>query len=407
LTAFETAGRRWDLVVVGGGILGLATAREWQLRRPSASVLVLEQEDRLAGHQTTHNSGVVHAGIYYKPGSLKAELCARGRDMLYRFCDQHEVRYEKLGKLIVAVDRAEVPRLDELELRGRANGVPGLRRIAPEEIRELEPHATGVDGLYSPETGIVDFGAVATVLAEQLRAAGAVLDTGVKVTSFTREDGHTLVASARGTVEANRVIACAGAWSDRLAVAAGAEPSPRIVPFRGAYLKLVPSRRSLVRSLIYPVPDPSLPFLGVHLTRHIDGDVLLGPTALMVGARNAYSLRTVSGADLRSAFAWPGTWKMMRRWWRVGLTEMHMAASRRAFVTACARYVPELSLQDVDREPGPAGVRAQAVGHDGSLVDDFVISEAGGAVHVRNAPSPAATSSLAIAKLIVDRALTA
>ncbi len=401
-----TSGRDWDLAVVGGGILGLAIAREWQLRRPGDAVIVLEREDRLAAHQSSHNSGVVHAGIYYKPGSLKAELCARGRDLLYEFCDRHGVRYEKLGKLIIAVDHSELARLDELEHRGRTNRVPGLRRIGPEEIRELEPHATGIGGLFSPETGIVDFAAVARGLGEQLRAAGAMIETGVEVTGLRRKGGQTRIESSRGAFEAGLAIACAGAWSDRLAVAAGAEPSPRIVPFRGAYLKLLPARRALVRSLIYPVPDPSLPFLGVHLSRHIDGDVLLGPTALMVGARDAYSLRSIRGADLRSALEWPGTWRMMRRWWRTGLREMHLAASRRAFVRVCARYVPELSVHDVDSEPGPAGVRAQAVGRDGSLVDDFVISEAGGAIHIRNAPSPAATSSLAIAELIVRRAPT-
>ncbi len=365
---------------------------------------MLEREGELGSHQSGHNSGVVHAGIYYKPGSLKARLCAEGRDQLYAFCEEHGVRYEKVGKLILALDSSEIDRLNELESRGRENCVPGLRRVGPEEIREHEPHARAVQGLLSPETGIVDFHAVVDVLAAQLRACGAVVATGVEVMALQRRQGRTVVTHRAGTLAAKQVITCTGAWSDVLAVASGASPDPRIVPFRGAYLKLVPERRFLVRSLIYPVPDPSLPFLGVHLTKHIDGNVLLGPTALMVGARDAYSLRTARTADLRLTLGWPGTWRMMGRWWRTGLEEMYMAASRRAFVRACARYVPELSPDDIDPQPGPAGIRAQAVARDGSLVDDFVLSEAAGAIHVRNAPSPAATSSLSIARLIVDRA---
>jgi (S)-2-hydroxyglutarate dehydrogenase len=391
-----------DLAVVGGGIVGLATARELQRRRPGSRVVVLEREDRLGRHQTGSNSGVAHAGIYYKPGSLKARLCVEGLRKLYDFCDEHGVPYEKCGKVIVALDRSELGRLDDLEARGRANQVPGLRRIGPEEIRELEPHAVGIDGLHSPATGIVDFGAMAQVLARQLTCDGAVVATGCEVTGIARADGRTDVAHSRGELRARHVVTCAGAWSDRLAVKAGADPDPRIVPFRGGYLTLKPEARRLVRGLIYPVPDPDLPFLGVHLTKRIDGEVLLGPTALLVGARDAYDLRRVRLEDLRATLGWPGTWRMMRRWWRTGLAELRLAASRRAFVAACARYVPELGVDDVG--PGPAGIRAQAVGRDGALVDDFVVSEAGGAVHVRNAPSPAATSSLAIAGLIADRA---
>ena len=390
-----------DVAVVGGGIVGLATARELQRRRPGDRIVVLEREDALGRHQTGSNSGVAHAGIYYKPGSLKARLCVDGLRRLYDFCDEHQVAYERCGKVIVALDRSELGRLDDLEARGRANGVPGLRRIGPDELRELEPHAAGVDGLHSPQTGIVDFPAVARVLARLLDQDGATVATGCGVTGLARRDGRTTVRHARGELRARRVVACAGAWSDRLAVAAGADPDPRIVPFRGGYLTLRPEARSLVRSLIYPVPDPELPFLGVHLTKRIDGEVLLGPTALLVGARDAYNLSRVRVADLRATLAWPGTWRVMRRFWRVGLTELRLAASRRAFVAACARYVPELEPGDV--LPGPAGVRAQAVSRAGALVDDFVVDEAGGALHVRNAPSPAATSSLAIAGLIADR----
>jgi 2-hydroxyglutarate dehydrogenase len=391
-----------DLAIVGAGIVGLATARELQRRDPDARIVVLEREDRVGVHQTGSNSGVAHAGIYYKPGSLKARLCVEGIRRLYDFCDEHDVAYERCGKVIVALDRSELDRLDELEHRGRANGVPGLRRIGRDEIRELEPHATGIDGLHSPQTGIVDFAGVARALAAQLQQQDAVIATGCGVASFERRNGRTQIRHAHGETRARKVIVCAGAWSDRLAVAAGADPDPRIVPFRGGYLKLRPDRRHLVRSLIYPVPDPDLPFLGVHLTKRVDGEILLGPTALVVGALDAYRLRTVRPRDLRATLAWPGSWKMMRRFWRTGISELRMAASRSAFVAACARYVPELRSEDV--VDGPAGIRAQAVGRDGALVDDFVFSEAAGALFVRNAPSPAATSSLAIATYIADRA---
>ena len=391
-----------DLAIVGAGIVGLATARELQRRDPAARIVVLEREEHVGTHQTGSNSGVAHAGIYYNPGSLKAQLCVDGIRRLYDFCDEHGVAYERCGKVIVALDRSELGRLDELERRGRANGVPGLRRIGAQEIRELEPHATGIAGLHSPQTGIVDFAGVARALASQLVAAGGVVATSCAVRSFRRQNGRTRISHARGEVRARQVIVCAGAWSDRLAVAAGAGADPRIVPFRGGYLKLRPERRHLVRSLIYPVPDPDLPFLGVHLTKRVDGEILLGPTALVVGALDAYRLRTVRPRDLGATLAWPGSWKMMRRFWRTGISELRMAASRRAFVAACARYVPELRIEDA--VGGPAGVRAQAVGRDGALVDDFVFSEASGALFVRNAPSPAATSSLAIASHIADRA---
>jgi len=391
-----------DLAIVGAGIVGLATARELAQRNPDARIVVLEREDRVGLHQTGSNSGVAHAGIYYKPGSLKAKLCVEGVRLMYDFCEQHGVAHERCGKVIVALDRSELGRLDELERRGRANGVPGLRRIGPDELRELEPHAAGIEGLHSPQTGIVDFGGVARALAEQLEAAGAVVATSCAVEGFARQNGRTRIAHARGETRARQVIVCAGAWADRLAVAAGADPDPRIVPFRGGYLRLRADRRHLVRSLIYPVPDPDLPFLGVHLTKRVDGEILLGPTALVVGALDAYRLSRVHPRDLRATLGWPGSWKMMRRFWRTGISELRMAASRKAFVAACARYVPELQAGDV--VDGPAGIRAQAVGRDGALVDDFVFSDAAGALFVRNAPSPAATSSLAIASHIADRA---
>jgi (S)-2-hydroxyglutarate dehydrogenase len=370
-TASDPSGE-CDLAVVGAGILGLATARELLRRRPGASLVVLEREPEIARHQTGRNSGVVHAGIYYAPGSLKARLCVAGARELYELCERRGVPVERCGKLIVALDERELAGLDELERRGRANGVAGLRRVGAGELREIEPHAAGIAALHSPATGIVDFAAVARALREDVEAAGGVVATGAGVERIGRASGRLALRHARGgELRARQAVFCA-------------PRAPRIVPFRGAYLRLVPERRELVRALIYPVPDPRLPFLGVHLTRRIDGEVLVGPTALLAGG-----------------LGWPGTWRLVRRFWRTGVTELRHAASRRALAREAARYVPELTAADV--RPGPSGVRAQALGRDGSLVDDFVVSETERAVHVRNAPSPAATSSLAIARLVADR----
>jgi L-2-hydroxyglutarate oxidase len=381
---------RHDIAVVGGGILGLAVARELTARDPGRSICVLEGEAEIGSHQTARNSGVIHAGIYYAPGSLKAELCVRGAATLYEYCEERGIPFERPGKLIVASTEAELAGLEELERRGRANGVAGLRRLDADGIREVEPHAAGVAALHSPATGIVDFRVVARAYAEDLRAAGGTIETGCEVRELLPAGRSLRIAHSRGVVEAGHAICCAGARADRLAVAAGADPDPRIVPFRGSYLRLASGRRDLVRTLIYPVPDPSLPFLGVHLTRTIDGEVLVGPTALL------------GMAGLGRTLAWPGSWRLFRRRWRAGLTEIRHAASRRAFVAAAGRYVPELRPADV--EPAFTGVRAQAVARDGSLVDDFVFSATERALHVRNAPSPAATSSLAIAARVADEA---
>jgi len=393
--------RPWDVVVVGAGILGLATARELLLRTPDARVLVLEREKDIAAHQTSHNSGVVHAGIYYAPGSLKAQLCTEGRGKLYAYCDENGIAYEKCGKLIVALDESEVPALNELERRGIENGVPGLRRLTGSEIAEIEPNAVGAAALHSPETGIVDFAAVARSLALSIRAMGATIRTGVAVRRLERRSDVTLVHTSEGTIPTTRAVACAGLWSDRLAVASGEPDDLRIVPFRGGYMRLRPEARGLVRGLIYPVPDPSLPFLGVHLTKTIHGDVWLGPTALLAPSRRAYNLATFDLEDARSTLTWPGTYKMAKKFWRTGITEMSFAARKKTFIEACAAYVPALEPSDV--EAGPAGLRAQAIARDGKLLDDFAFAETPGALHVRNAPSPAATSSLAIARVIADR----
>lgn len=390
-----------DLVVVGAGIVGLAVAREWLLRRPADSVVVLEREPGPAQHQSGHNSGVIHGGIYYQPGSLKASLCVEGARLMYDYCEQHGVAYERCGKLIVAVSHDELPRLDALEARGHANAVPGLRRVGADEIAEIEPNAIGVQALHAPNTGIVDYPGVARALVTELAALGAQVRFGTDVTAI---DGtaDAVVHTGAGPVRAARVIACAGLWSDRLARRAGAPRDPQIVPFRGAYLGLKSTARTRLNGMVYPVPDPDLPFLGVHITKHIDGAVTLGPTAMMVAARDGYSLRRWRWKDAWETVTWPGTWHVAHRYWRVGIDELQMAASRRAFVAAAARYLPGLTLADLDGS-SHAGVRAQAVGRDGTLVDDFVISRTGAVSHVRNAPSPAATSALALARELVDR----
>ncbi len=398
----ESAPQRCDLAIVGGGIVGLAVARALIARNPRPAVCGLVREAEIGTHQTTHNSGVIHAGVYYVPGSLKARLCVEGAREMYEYCAARGIASERCGKLILATEPSELDRLEELERRGRANGVPGLRRIDAAEIEELEPHARGIAGLHSPDTGIADFAAVARAYAQDLLDVGATVATGCGVQEVNVAGRTLRLGHAQGVTEATHAVFCAGAWADRLAVAAGADPDPRIVPFRGAYLRLAPERRHLVRSLIYPVPDPSLPFLGVHLTKHVSGEVLIGPTALMAGARDAYRLRTVHRRDLLDTLAWPGTWRMLAHWWSTGVTELRHALLRSAFVRAAARYVPELRVEDV--QPAFAGVRAQALARDGRLVDDFVFSATERALHVRNAPSPAATSSLAIARHVADEA---
>ncbi len=391
-----------DVVVVGAGIVGLATARELALRHDGLRVVVLERESRIAAHQSGRTSGVIHAGIYYRPGSLKARLCVAGARELYSYCERHGIRTLKSGKVIVATGEDELAALDELERRGRENEVPGLRRIGADELREIEPHATGIAALHSPETGVVDFAQVAASFAAELKRRSGRVVTGCAGLSLSPQGAGIAIAHAAGTTRAAAAICCAGAWSDRLAAACGAPAEPRIVPFRGAYLRLRPERRELVRGNIYPVPDPELPFLGMHLTRRIDGEVLAGPSALLVGARDAYRLERVSPRDLADTLTWPGTWRLLRDHWRTAVGELGPAASRKAFVGELRRFIPELRAADV--RPGPAGVRAQAVARDGSLVDDFVVHRTERALHVRNAPSPAATSSLALARLIADEA---
>ncbi len=391
------------VAIVGGGILGLATARLIAREQPGADVTVLEKEAQLGLHQTATNSGVVHAGIYYEPGSLKARLCRRGVALLRDFCAERGLPYEACGKLVVAIDEAELPRLERLAERAHANGVPGLRRLDAAQLREVEPHAAGIAALHSPETAITDFRAVALALAGELTERGGSVRTGVEATRVrAAAGGGAVVEQADGSeLHADRAIVCAGLHADRLARRSGEDAAPRIVPFRGEYWALRPERRSLVKGLIYPVPDPALPFLGVHLTKTVDGSVLIGPNAVLATAREGYRCSAVNGRDLAETLAWPGTWRLMRRHWRAGVDEARRSLSKRAFVGEARRYVPELRSGDAVR--AGSGVRAQAVDRDGALVDDFRIGGDARIAWIRNAPSPAATSSLAIAEEIVSR----
>ena len=388
-------------MVIGAGILGLATARELLRRHHGASLAVLDGQPRIAAHQTGHSSGVIHAGIYYAPGSLKARLCVDGAHRLYSYCEEHGVPFERSGKLIVATEEAELGRLEELERRGRENRVEGLRRVGAEEIAEIEPHVRGIAALHSPATGVVDFAEVARSFAADVARSGGSLHLDCRVRSSAAMGPVLRIRHSRGETDAKAAVFCAGLWADRLAVAAGAPKDPRIVPFRGAYLRLRPQRRGLVRANVYPVPDPDLPFLGAHLTRGIDGEVLIGPSALIAPARDAYRLRRVRPRDLAGTLGWPGTWRLAARHWRTGMVEIRRAVSHRSFTAEAARFVPELGPSDV--EPGPTGIRAQALARDGRLIDDFVVHRTENAIHIRNAPSPAATSALALAGLIADQ----
>jgi len=393
--------------VVGGGIVGAAVARRLVEVDEAASVTLYEKEDELAAHQTGRNSGVVHAGLYYTPGSAKARLCRRGVALLRDYCAEHDITYDECGKILVALDDEQRTRLADIERRAEANGVPGVRALGPDEISEREPHVRGVAGLLSPTTAITDFPAVTRALASDAAAAGAVIRLGTRVVSLQRSGGRVVVgAEGRNGLDAEAydlVVLCAGVHSDRVASLVGDAAEPQIVPFRGEYYLLRDDRRDLVRGLIYPVPDPRYPFLGVHLTPTVGGDVMVGPNAVMALAREGYAWRDISVRDLAEIARSPGFRHFARTHWRTGVREMAGSLSRRRFVSAARAYVP--SLRDEDVVTGPRGIRAQALDPDGSLVDDFRIHRRGQVVAIRNAPSPAATSSLAIAEHVVDEAL--
>jgi L-2-hydroxyglutarate oxidase LhgO len=364
-------------------------------------VTVLDKEDRVAAHQTGHNSGVAHAGLYYAPGSLKATLCRRGIGLLKEYCADRGLPYEECGKVVVARDASELAALDEIERRATANGVPGLRRLTGDGLREIEPHAAGVAALHSPTTAIVDFPAVARAFADDVAESGGRVRLGFEVVRIGRAGDRVTVASPDEELVFDRLVVCAGLQSDRVARLAGDSPAPAIIPFRGEYYRLVPSRTELVGGLIYPVPDPRYPFLGVHFTRRVDGGVDVGPNAVLALAREGYRRRDVRPADVWETVRWPGFRRLARRHWRTGAKELYGSAVKRAFVAEARGFVPELTAADV--VAAPAGVRAQAVDPDGSLVDDFRIGRVGPVVTVRNAPSPAATSSLAIAEHVAGR----
>lgn len=391
----------YDLVMIGAGIVGLATARELHRRAPGLRMAVLDKEPAPGRHQSGHNSGVLHAGVYYQPGSLKARLCVRGKRLMEEYAAAHDIPFETCGKLIVALDDGELGRLADLHERGRANGVAGIREVGPEEMAELEPYAAGVRALHVPGTGIIDFGRVVEAMAAELAADGVDVLLGHEVVSVQRRGDAQVVGTTAGEVTTRRLISCAGLHSDRVAALTSA-PAVQIVPFRGDYYTVAPEARHLCRGLIYPVPDPSLPFLGVHFTKRIDGAVWAGPNAVLALAREGYGRRTVALRDAAETLRYPGFRRLARRYWRTGAAEVWRDASKQAFTRELQRYVPSVRADQLSF--GPSGVRAQALATDGSMVDDFLLQEEADALHVVNAPSPGATASLAIAEHLADRA---
>ena len=392
--------RACDVAIIGAGIVGLAASLNLARRLPGLKVVVLEKEPEIAAHQTGHNSGVIHSGLYYKPGSLKARLCVEGRAAMVRFCDEHGIPFEICGKIIVATGEEEIPGLNELQRRGEANGVAGLRELSREEIREIEPNAEGVRGLHVPTTGITDFKMVAAKYRQLLQAAGGEVLTGFGVQRILRSGDKTVLETSSGTVQARYVINCGGLHSDRIAKMAGADLGLRIVPFRGEYFELVPAKHQLVKGLIYPVADPRFPFLGVHFTRRIHGGVEAGPNAVLSFKREGYSRTSFNLADAMSTASFPGFWKMAGKYWESGLGEMHRSWSKRAFTRALQKLLPALTEADI--QPGGSGVRAQALDNSGKLLDDFHFVYQDRILHVCNVPSPAATASLVIGREIIS-----
>jgi L-2-hydroxyglutarate oxidase len=393
-----------DVIIVGGGIVGLAVALEITRRFPRLSLLVLEKEDHVGRHQSGHNSGVIHSGIYYKPGSLKAKLCVAGAAAMVEFCREHGIRHSICGKVIVATSPEELQPLEELRRRGEANGVPGVRLVGSVELHDLEPSAVGLAALVVPSTGITNYAAVCDKYAELTAARGGTILTSAEVMRIKRDAKEIVVETRRGAFSAAYLINCTGLFSDRISRMAGDEPEVIIAPFRGEYYDLIPERSSLVRALIYPVPDPRFPFLGVHFTRRISGRVDAGPNAVLAFRREGYRRTDFNLTDLASSLAFPGFWRMAAKHWRSGLDEVHRSFSKPVFVRALQRLVP--GVREEDLVPGGSGVRAQALKRDGTLVDDFQFVQSGKMLHVLNVPSPAATASLLIGRAIVDMAST-
>jgi L-2-hydroxyglutarate oxidase len=390
----------FDYIVIGGGIVGLATAWTILERRPRARIAVLEKEDAWARHQTGRNSGVIHSGIYYKPGSLKAKLCREGNRRLVKFCNDHGIQYEVCGKVIVATTESELPLLNNLYGRGIANGL-AVQRLSAPQVKEIEPHVHCLGGIQVPSTGIVDFAAVCRKLAVLVAGRGGELRLGTKVIAFQANSHRALLETSKGAFAARWIVNCAGLHSDRVAKLGGARPGARIVPFRGEYYELKPDRRMLVRNLVYPVPNPHFPFLGVHFTRMIDGSVHAGPNAVLSLKREGYSRASFDIGDLIDTITYPGFWRLAAKYARTGLEEMHRSISKKAFVGSLQKLIPEITEEDL--VPGEPGVRAQALRPDGGLVDDFLIVNGPSAIHVCNAPSPAATASLEIGRYIAEQ----
>jgi L-2-hydroxyglutarate oxidase LhgO len=393
---------RYDVVIVGAGVVGLAVGLEIRRRFPRLRLLLVEKEDGVARHQSGHNSGVIHSGIYYKPGSLKARLCVPGAAAMIEFCREHAIPHSVCGKVIVATNEAELPRLEELWMRGEANGLKDLRLVGAEELREIEPHARGLGALVVPSTAITDFRSVSEKYAELIGAQGGTVLTAAVVTGLKPSIDEVVVETSRGAFSARFLINCAGLFSDRISRMAGNESDVMIVPFRGEYYTLIPERAALVRALIYPVADPRFPFLGVHFTRRVSGNVDAGPNAVLALRREGYRRTDISVRDMASSLSFPGFWRMTAKHWRSGYDEFYRSLSKRAFVRALQKLVPE--VQEEDLVSGGSGVRAQAIRRDGTLVDDFQIVPSHRMLHVLNVPSPAATASLLIARTIVDMA---
>jgi L-2-hydroxyglutarate oxidase len=390
-----------NYLIVGGGIVGLATAMHLA-KTNQGKVIVIETEPDVARHQTGHNSGVIHSGLYYKPGSAKAKNCAEGREAMYQFCADHGIAHERCGKIVVATDNDEIPRMEELLRRGIANGLTGIRTLCQEELREHEPHVAGIKGLFVPQTGIVNYKDVSKVYQRLIAESGGEVQLGCKFLSCKTESGGLVIETTKGTIQANHLINCGGLHSDRIAKACGVEPGVQIVPFRGEYYELHKDKHYLVRNLIYPVPDPRLPFLGVHLTRMVHGGVEAGPNAVLAFRREGYKMWDFSIRDMIGLALSPGFWRMSAKFWKTGIGEFYRSLSKKAFLKALQRLMPELQMKDI--YPAGAGVRAQAMAYDGKLVDDFHIVQKERMVHVLNAPSPAATASLAIGKTIAELA---
>ena len=394
--------RNYDIAIIGGGIIGLATAMRITQEHPDQKVVVIEKESVVAQHQTGHNSGVIHAGIYYAPGSQKANFCSTGGRLLREFCDEHGVEYEMCGKIIVAINESEVPGLEELYRRGTANGAEGLELIGPEELREHEPHVAGVKAIWSPNTGIIDFTKVSEAYSIEMRENGGDLVLDAEVHSISRSNGSVNIQTGAGDFTARNIINCAGLHADKVARMMNVEIGVRIIPFRGEYFSIRPESSHLVKGLIYPVPDPSLPFLGVHFTKRINGSVEAGPNAVLALKREGYTKTSFSLGDTLDTFTYPGFWKMSMKYWKTGIDEQYRSLVKSVFVKSLQTLVPEVTGDDL-YAPG-AGVRAQVVDDNGALLQDFSIAQTEGAIHVLSAPSPGATSSLSISRYIVDMA---